>query len=440
MNFEKSTQSIAESEEDISRKEITTNGQLTKESEEFIEPENFINKVINKGRVLGEGGKGVVLEVAFNQTENASKQDNEGNFSEDSKAVKLLKVYAEGVGRKEYELQNRIAELVNQSNKSPCALVPRGYHYEDASLSQDQKKGLEQRTGHKFHKDSAELFMMDYIDADELYERLMKEVVWRAHSDISKEKVAKLSKQEIEKRAERAVGFREKAANSEGLNQKGQDEFRSFVTKMYDFLKKKGVKIKGEIIEQIGNTTTIFSDNNLQHNDLHERNIMIDGPLFSDSPGDNKDGTQVYIIDFGEMVEKDKGNSAGMKDDVVLNRLRKNFTAERPPVEQLKEELIQINQDYTNLSAYENIYAEQKAVLEGDKTDKVRRLMRNFQKHGSADKRQMKIFFAALYDKVRSNQDDMNTAIAFIRELNQHLTSHWQKELVSNVEALFQKT
>lgn len=30
MNFEKSTQSIAESEEDISRKEITTNGQLTK--------------------------------------------------------------------------------------------------------------------------------------------------------------------------------------------------------------------------------------------------------------------------------------------------------------------------------------------------------------------------------------------------------------------------
>lgn len=440
MNFEKPTQSVAESEKDISEKEVTTNGELTKESEEFIEPENFINKVIDKGRVVGEGGKGVVLEVTFDQAGSTRKQENEGDFSEDSKAVKLLKVYTEGVGRREYELQNKIADLVNQSNKTPCALIPRGYHYEDTSLTEDQKKGLEQRTGHRFHKDSAELFMMDYIDADELYERLMKEVVWRAHSDISKEKVAKLSKQEIEKRAERAVGFQKKATNSEGLNQRSQDEFQRLVTKMYDFLKKKGVEIKGEITEQIENTTTIFSDNDLQHNDLHERNIMIDGPLFNDSPGDNESSTQVYIIDFGEMTEKGNENSSSMKDDVVLNRLRKNFTAEKPPVERLKEELIQINQNYANLSAYEDIYTEQKAVLEGDKADKTRRLKRKFQKNWSADKRQMKIFFAALYDKVRSNQDGMNTATAFVQELNQDLTSHWQRELVSNVEELFQKT
>lgn len=438
MNIEKTPQVSDGKSENHSEKHL--NGEMRRRQKEFVEPENFINKVIDKGRVVGEGGKGVVLQISFEKTESVGQQEKEGNFSEDSRAVKLLKVYTKGAGRREYELQNKIADLVNQSNKAPCASIPRGYHYEDASLSQSQKNGLEQRTGHKFHQGSAELFMMDYINADELYERLMKEVVWRAHSDISKDKLARLSSQEMEKRAERAVGFQSKDTNSENLKKKDQDEFRSLVTKMYNFLKKKDVEIKDEITEQIENTISVFSENDLQHNDLHERNIMIDGPLFDDSPSDDKLSTEVYIIDFGEMTEQVKGRSSSMEDDVVLNRLRKNFSSEKPPAVQLEEELVQINQDYAGLSGYEKMYEEQKTVLNQErKVDKAKKLKRRFQKNWSTDKQQMKIFFAALFDKVRSSEDGMSTAIDFTQKLEQELTSHWQRELISNIKELFSK-
>ncbi|HVS79968.1 MAG TPA: aminoglycoside phosphotransferase family protein [Candidatus Paceibacterota bacterium] len=274
-----------------------------------------IEHAIVEGKFIGSGKDAVVFKVADETfspemlpilVEEGFKFNTERQESL-SAAAKILKIYEPGLGKREYEMQREAFQILSQSEKA--AQVPTPIGLRDQELDEKNKVFL---NGFGTHlKGNMEVIVMDYVDGKDLA-TIMYEFVLEAKG-YDKEALEKMEFEDKANLVAKYLSFsipsgkdRDENARAFELAATMNDNSR----KLMKYLKQKGFKLDKIVVDKIENALKILSRHGLHHNDMHERNIMIEGD-------------KVFIIDFGRAV---KGETDENTDDFAAVRRWKELT------------------------------------------------------------------------------------------------------------------
>lgn len=281
----------------------------------------LIEVIESNARKANEGTKGIILKLEFGDfSEDLIEQlEKRGISIDNDQAVKLLKVYAKGEGEREYNIQRTAYKKLQEvRDLDRYARVPQPQLYRDIDLGEKTKEHIGKVTNYSFMSSSAELFLMDFVEGDDIHAHLIREVArHHPHTRDIADAVDDIPLGQVRERVVQALGFEVPGGKSRDEGERAFEEmkvFNSNMQKLYSFLKRAGVTVKPYIRKQIENSISHLHENGIVHRDLHERNIMVSGDPFE--RGDESDNAQAYIIDFGESVQVEAGNvSSAYVDD-----------------------------------------------------------------------------------------------------------------------------
>ncbi len=266
--------------------------------EKYIE--NAIALILQRSPVIGFGKDGVVLKVEkrrFDQ-ETIERLKSEGiDLEQGNVAAKILKIYHPGDGQREFDLQTRAFDVLSSFGES-CAFIPKPILLKIHQLSEGDREYL--KSFGTFTDNEAEIILMDYIEGKDLATLVYDFIILRNHYDE-----ATLENLDFEQKQEIVSDLLEFVIPVN--RQKG--DFRDIIAtrdnvrKLMSYLKKNNYHIDQNILDRIRLSIKMLESNGIFHNDLHERNIMIDN-----------DGNP-YIIDFGRAVQ-DKSDQTS--DDFMI--------------------------------------------------------------------------------------------------------------------------
>jgi tRNA A-37 threonylcarbamoyl transferase component Bud32 len=281
------------------------------ESPAIEKKESGPEKILGIGEVLNSiaqhslllrdsGNNGIIFEVDSSNIQPEIIEDlkKAGVNLEVGPALKLLKVYRPGQGLHEYECQRTVWQLLEA--KDECAKAPEPLFYHDLSLSEETRKSLEGKVGHKIQP-RVEILLMDFIDGTDIYCQLLKEVI-RTHPetvDLMTE-IDNLSLKEMEQRVAQALKFEIPGSKSRDEDEKEfekQKVFKQNANRIYNYLLKNGRAVNPTVLSRLANSFEALAANKIIHGDAHERNFMVTGDMF-----DQEDSGEVYLIDFGATV------------------------------------------------------------------------------------------------------------------------------------------
>jgi serine/threonine protein kinase len=304
-----------------------------KESLEHV----FVNAVIENGSKVNEGNNGIILKIEMDEVSEGfqSALSKQGLDIYEDQAVKMLKMYDKGTGKREIEMQRKAKNIIEEAtNSDVCAKIPQPNLYQDVNLTPEEKESIEKRTDYSIIGNKAEFILMDFVGGEDLYTHIVKEVA-RCHNktrDIA-DVVDEEPFSEVEKRVQQALNYKVpggKSRNAAEREFEKQKVFKDNAEKLYNFLKKKGVRVQEEVLTQVDATIEALHDAGYIHRDLHERNIMVKG-----NPFENNE-IESFIIDFAEMTEiegdkvavddyRDSEGNRFVQDSAAVKRFEKYF-------------------------------------------------------------------------------------------------------------------
>ena len=359
----------------MKKKEVAEGNREKKEKEES--PEKIYETLLKHSLYVDQGRNGVITKLDFSQVSPEDicklfnlKQDyfEEGKFPEI--ALKLLKIYVQGEGRREFELQKdahailsahpevaqtpsvvafkeielHLMELKRKLKywgvslpkiKIPSELVDKyllDKEFYDEVDFQELPSVIQRKLNNemkiKFPGGKIEILAMDYIFGEDLGKILLREVLLR-HDECSSsvQEINEMHFHELAGKAGDLLQFKEidfnqyQEANRQKKILMRQEIKEENAAKMIDFLKKDGYHFKSEWLERIKGAIHWLHKKGIYHRDLHERNILI---------GENG---QVYIIDFGTGL---KIKSPDLKEEEIywdeerkVQRINDNKLVER---------------------------------------------------------------------------------------------------------------
>jgi len=268
----------------------------------------FVNAVIENGSKSNEGNNGIILKIEMGEVSRnfRSALSNQGLDIESDQAAKMLKMYDKGAAKQEMEMQKKAKEIIDaETEGAMCANVPEPNLYQNVELTPEEKDQIQKRANYSIMGNKAEFILMDFVEGEDLYTKLVKEVA-RRHSrtrDIA-DAVDEEPFGEVEKRVQQALNYKVPGGKSRDAAEREfekQKVFKDNAEKLYNFLKRKGVRVQEEVLTQVDNTIEALHDAGYIHRDLHERNIMVKGNPFQD------EDLEPFIIDFAEMTEIEGG-------------------------------------------------------------------------------------------------------------------------------------
>jgi len=265
-------------------------------------PDDFFEEVLCTSPVIASGRDGIVLKIDisdFDEQTIKMMADSGIDISpRNGYALKMLKIYRPGYGEREYNIQKSAYEILKDLDA--VAKVPKPIVMRVQRLNEADKQYLKNHA--PFIEDDAELILMDYIEgvdlADYIYDFILSK---NGYEEAIR---SNMSFEQKHSAVNDLLGF-EKPGNATPGNFGDIMAMRDNVRKLMNYLKKSGFHIDREVLEKIKNAIRILESNRIFHNDLHERNVMID-----------KDG-QPYIIDFGRSVENKNDQES---DDLAIVR------------------------------------------------------------------------------------------------------------------------
>lgn len=217
-------------------------------------------------------------------------------------AIKVLKVYRAGTGEKEFKTLMRAHEILSQS--TTAARVPRPSDFVLLDLSEAERQHLNSFGAHLLDSQPAEAFSMDFIEGKDFARIVYEEVIRRASREELK---GFLREQEnpsdlVEDAASldylfdivRTVLKLEDSmrVDASGVPQQDTRILWRNSNKIFDFLSARGFRVHPRITKQLEEAVALLHKHGIYHNDLHERNIMIEGDI-------SQDTGKVWLIDFG---------------------------------------------------------------------------------------------------------------------------------------------
>ena len=291
--------------------EGTNSFEKTERKESSENPDEFFEEVLRTSPIIASGRDGIILKIDLAKFDPSTVQMMQNNgiqiSAEDGYALKVLKIYRPGEGKREYDAQMEAYELlkdVSNTAKIPKPIVVRAQH-----LSETDKQYLNKYN--IFLGNDAEVILMDFIEGKDLANYVYDFV---------------LSKYGYDNYAVQNMSFEQKHETISGLlnfripkNSMAGDfrdviNRRDNVKKLMNYLKKSDFHLDQGILDQIKEALKTLGENKIFHNDLHERNLMI-----------GSDGIP-YIIDFGRTV-RDK--SKHHYDDFAVVRRFEDLNKEK---------------------------------------------------------------------------------------------------------------
>lgn len=253
----------------------------------------------------------------------------------------------------------------------PLAHVPRGHASYDLEIS-DEFRDFLNENGAALVNGRVGVVIMDYIEGADLATLLYREALRRTYDEgdpYAPEELEHLSFNELHRITANKLNFSTPGGRSRDENERGFEDEKvkaENAEKLFTTLEESGFVLPSAVLDQIRNTIDAFHRNNLYHNDLHERQIILkDGDL--ETP-------RAFIIDYGTASEKRPDPEPGRKimdDEAVVRRLsRLTKTSEQRAREQTDAMLLEWNDRIDMLSKQPRLegeyYSLRKAVEAGD--------------------------------------------------------------------------
>ncbi|MBP6886069.1 MAG: hypothetical protein KBC02_02395 [Candidatus Pacebacteria bacterium] len=243
--------------------------------------------------------------------------------SEDSLAVKVLKVYRAGAGEKEFATLHQAYELL--SKVASAAQVPRPQNFVVLPLSDNERDRLNSFGAHLLSSQPVEAFDMTFIEGKDFARIVYEEVIRRCtpHELLgllreNEEPAALLEESASLDYLFEIVRHVLKLENPMRVDASGvpQNDMRVLwrnSKRIFEFLSARGFIVHPTIVQQLQQSVDILHAHGIRHNDLHERNIMIEGRI------DSSEG-KVWLLDFG-MSHDEYSELQSYRDDYSLVRL-----------------------------------------------------------------------------------------------------------------------
>ena len=262
--------------------------------------EQFIDSVledliIGHARKVNEGNNGVIFHLDLRGIEPGplAELKRQGIELGEEQAVKVLKVYFGGNGRREFNLQSRAHHLLE--GKEGVAQIPRPVLYRDIKLTSEGKKELRARGVRT--EDRAEILVMEFVPGIDLATLLYREALCRRFPEIypTFEDTSTIPLKTLILEVATTLGL-EHPGGKGATEAERAYEIRRVETanakKLYDFLRQKGFVLPTHVVQCLERTIMCLHEDGMIHRDLHERNIMLTHP--SDLLN-----TRVFLVDFG---------------------------------------------------------------------------------------------------------------------------------------------
>ena len=256
-------------------------------------------------------------------------------------ASKVIKVYVSAAALNEANNHQEIFDLVQgQDDQEGMAIVPEPHVNAELAIRTDTMKERLVEAGISVQRDKVGVMMMDFVKGIDLmthiYRGIIKNLPEEDFNMIYPD--ANIIKKELEEnpdavdfaRLEEAIVFA-LAIQGSDAGESTEDRIRRDLgnrSRVFDSFQKLGLTINPEILARVRKTVSLLNSNNIYHNDLHERNIMIE----TDDEGELVD---VFLIDF-DKVSGTKDESWGGDMGVV---------SEYGKLTKTKEELVQEKKD-----------------------------------------------------------------------------------------------
>lgn len=322
----------------------------TPELNEVIIDSLVEHMLLESAKKINEGNNGVIFLVDFTDIDEemfdqlkAIKPELMAKEQEDV-VIKMLKVYTGGQGKREFIFQKKAYEAIKRAKRQnpnlPLAEVPAPYFYRELNISQNTalQKKINAYNINCFNQ-RIEIILMDFIPGKDLASFLYQEVL-KYHPETKYLAQTKNEKgltpleemdiEELQAEAARALKFSYPPDGEIFMDDRIIRIFNENKQILINFLKKQykhGFKMPKDILTKIENTIKLFHQNGFEHNDLHERNIIIGAD------------EEIYIIDFGaaKTTEERQRELKGVEEDIKQAELGHVLRDDQGIIQTLKE-------------------------------------------------------------------------------------------------------
>ncbi|HLD27327.1 MAG TPA: lipopolysaccharide kinase InaA family protein [Patescibacteria group bacterium] len=269
--------------------------------------EKLVELALTKGQKINEGTNGVIFEIDLNDCPEEFTGLLKKNPGEKFTA-KMLKIYLRGAGEKEARFQQQAFDLVAGQNDPELAKIPEIYLYQDFAITNEELKDKLAETGIK-ENERAEVLFMDYIHGQDLATYLYTQILNKEHG-TEKNSQWQMDFNQLQKLVGELLHFTEPTAKQRTTSELFYLVVKENEEKIKEFLKRNDITLAKAILDKVAKTVSLLNKNGIYHNDLHERNIILE---------QNKQGelTDVYIIDFGDAEQKPDQQRPGGDLDMV---------------------------------------------------------------------------------------------------------------------------
>jgi tRNA A-37 threonylcarbamoyl transferase component Bud32 len=279
------------------------------------EKQRAIEQLLERASVVDQGADGVILKISAEEYGTQELQNLLELFGiafEGETAVKLLKIFHAGSIEREYSFQKRAYNTLGSGNEE-CAGTPLPLAYSVFTVTDL----IQERLPELARSASGELMIMEFVPGIDLERRLYH----KALGYIEPTNVPELHHTVIDPlrapvNIHLGMAIVDEATRSAAHLRENNAENR----KLMAFLRRNGAHIHPSVLLQLEEAIIKLRRAGVVHNDLHARNIVIDGDIF-----DPNAKIQVYIIDYGR--SKYTEESGLLRDDEIVDLLQRNSPA-----------------------------------------------------------------------------------------------------------------
>lgn len=251
---------------------------------------------------VNEGNNGIVFRLNVEDISEAQREAlrQKGiEFGTKDQAIKLLKVYIPGAGRREFELQKKAYDIVTKSEEKGVALVPCPLFQRELTIGEDTRSALE-KFGLTTLIDRVEVLFMDFIPGEDIATIYLREAL-RRHPKarhLREEDIQNMKFDALHEEVARVLDYKLPGGKARADEEREFEREQVFVEnseKLYRFLERSGFMLHPTVKEQVDRSLILFHQNGLCFRDGHERNVMVVG----DYSREATEPPEVFIIDFG---------------------------------------------------------------------------------------------------------------------------------------------
>ncbi|MCD4761312.1 hypothetical protein K8R42_05480, partial [bacterium] len=275
--------------------------------------ERLIEAALIHGFEFDEGQNAIIMEVSpddlLPEIRDYFFQGQDAQMPDEEFVSKVLRVYGVGEGAKEAGMQKQAKQILEtQDNQEELAQVPELYIDREVTIRDPKLKTQLKQSGIDMSQDKVAVMLMYRVKGVDLMNYLMQELVKNISEEeaLSRPSVDAVRKQlanspndvdvsQLFRAAAMTCGFE----GNDGIVLNANDRDR-----LIKYLQKNDFILDPSIISKIENALKILNNNGLYHNDLTERNVMVEFD-------DNGDVVEVYIIDFEKSSDEENPDFGG---------------------------------------------------------------------------------------------------------------------------------